>query len=450
VPQRWAEDPTLGSWVSTQRVYKKMLDRGEPSHGMTAERAAKLEALGFVWELSAEAKSTQLSKGLRDDSGWGVWLAKLKKYKRKHGDCNVPWGWVEDPRLGQWVNTQRKCKRKLDHGEPSEGMTAERVAQLEALGLVWAPGPQGQGGRPKEAQWEVQLVRLASYKLEHGDCNVPKGWAEDPGLASWVHDQRTRKKMLDRGEPSSGMTAERAAKLEVLGFVWASGPKAGGAALPNEAAWEAQLARLSAYKVAHGDCSVPARWAEDPRLGKWVDNQRAGKRKLDRGEPCQGMTAERAARLDALGFVWELSAVAISIQNTKAAVDDAGWEAQLAKLKVYKRRHGDCSVPQRWADDPRVGRWVNAQRRLKRKLDRGEPSEGMTVERAARLTALGLAWDPPHRGEKPKDVEWEAQLARLAVYKVEHGDCNVPRRRAEDPGLGTRVDNQRLGKRKLD
>jgi hypothetical protein len=28
------------------------MDRGEPSQGMTVARAAKLEALDFVWELS--------------------------------------------------------------------------------------------------------------------------------------------------------------------------------------------------------------------------------------------------------------------------------------------------------------------------------------------------------------------------------------------------------------
>ena len=65
---------------------------------------------------------------------------------------------------------------------------------------------------------------------------------------------------------------------------------------------EAQLARLAAHKVAHGDCNVPQRWAEDLRFGSWVNNQRAGKRKLDRGEPCRGMTAKRAARLTAVGF----------------------------------------------------------------------------------------------------------------------------------------------------
>jgi hypothetical protein len=61
VPKRWAEDPRLGSWVSRQRTGKKKLDRGEPSNGgaggaslgMTAERVARLMALGFEWELLA-------------------------------------------------------------------------------------------------------------------------------------------------------------------------------------------------------------------------------------------------------------------------------------------------------------------------------------------------------------------------------------------------------------
>jgi hypothetical protein len=109
------------------------------------------------------------------------------------------------------------------------------------------------------------------------------------------------------------MTAVRAARLEVLGFAWVMSSeqnlisKLKQAASTNETAWEAQLARLAAYKEAHGDCGVPQGWAEDPRLGKWVNNQRAYKRKLDRGEYSDGMTAARAARLTALGFVWNPS-----------------------------------------------------------------------------------------------------------------------------------------------
>ena len=41
-------------------------------------------------------------------------------------------------------------------------------------------------------------------------------------------------------------------------------------------AWAAQLAKLVAYKAVHGDCKVPRRWPEDPRLANWFDNQHHG------------------------------------------------------------------------------------------------------------------------------------------------------------------------------
>jgi hypothetical protein len=76
------------------------------------------------------------------------------------------------------------------------------------------------GTLSNEAAWEEKLARLAAYKAAHGDCSVPQSWAEDPPLSQWVIDQRARKKALDRGDPSPGMTAARAARLEALG--WAS------------------------------------------------------------------------------------------------------------------------------------------------------------------------------------------------------------------------------------
>jgi hypothetical protein len=99
------------------------------------------------------------------------------------------------------------------------------------------------------------------------------------------------------------------------------------------------------------------------------------------------------AKLDALGFAWELSAAAVSNQRREPNRDDVGWEAQLAKLKVYKRKHGDCNVPRKWAEDTPLGGWVGTQRTLKKALDRGEPSKGMTAARAAKLDALGFAWE---------------------------------------------------------
>ena len=52
-------------WVNMQRTDKKKLDRGEPSHVMTAARAAKLEALGFDWQALAARPPPQPPASVR-------------------------------------------------------------------------------------------------------------------------------------------------------------------------------------------------------------------------------------------------------------------------------------------------------------------------------------------------------------------------------------------------
>jgi hypothetical protein len=191
--------------------------------------------------------------------------------------------------------------------------------------------------------------------------------------------------------------------LDVLGFAWElsaaeiSKRNSAGSGTRDDVGWEVQLAKLQKYKRKHGDCNVLQGWTEDKPLGKWVHNQRARKKALERGEPSFGMTAARVATLEVLGFAWELSPAALSKQYSKTNQDEAGWERWLAKLKEYKRRHGDCSVPKRSTEDPQLGRWVDRQRTLKKALDRGKPSQGMTAARAAKLEALGFAWAPSRR-----------------------------------------------------
>lgn len=33
------------------------------------------------------------------------------------------------------------------------------------------------------------------------------------------------------------------------------------------------------------------------------------------------------------------------------------WEEMFARLVAYKEKHGDCLVPNRYADDPQLGSW---------------------------------------------------------------------------------------------
>ena len=143
--------------------------------------------------------------GQPDGAHWSVQLAKLTAYKGRHGDCNVPRGWVEDPPLGSWVDRQRQLKRKLDRGEACKGMTAAGAVELEALGLEWevsaaVRSKHTSNAKRDDAGWERWLVKLKAYKHMHGGCNVPRSWSKDPMLARWVAKQRGLKRALDRGE----------------------------------------------------------------------------------------------------------------------------------------------------------------------------------------------------------------------------------------------------------
>ena len=172
VPRGWPENLQLATWVGTQRTKKETL---------TADRVSRLEALGFDWDPRATA--------------WEKMFAELVGYKEAHGDCNVQRGWSENSQLARWVTNQRTKRDRL---------TEDRRARLEALGFDWAP---------IAAIWPTMFTALVQYKEMHGDCNVPRGWSENPQLGNWVGKQRQSAK---KGK----MTDDRRLRLrlEEIGF----------------------------------------------------------------------------------------------------------------------------------------------------------------------------------------------------------------------------------------
>ena len=52
VPQRFSENPQLGTWVNTQRRHYKLYIEGKKSC-MTEERLNKLREVGFSWSTSS-------------------------------------------------------------------------------------------------------------------------------------------------------------------------------------------------------------------------------------------------------------------------------------------------------------------------------------------------------------------------------------------------------------
>ena len=113
------------------------------------------------------------------------------------------------------------------------------------------------------------------------------------------------------------------------------------------------------------------------------------------------------------------------------AGDDEGrrWDENMAELRAYKVRHGNCNVPPgasgRWAA---LAAWTAGQRVHYNLYKRQRPSP-LTGERYEQLRELGLTVN-----------KWEGRLDELRAYRAQHGDCDVP---IAYPGLGLWVLNQR-------
>jgi len=132
-------------------------------------------------------------------------LKRLQAYQHEHnGSCNVPRGYRQDPKLGEWVKTQRKKYK-------SGLLAKERCDQLEAIGIEWT----ATCGRPVQDQkWTQMLKRLHAYQQEHnGRSNVPQRYRRDSSLGHWVSNQRYLKK-------HGVLTKERSNQLDAIGFEW--------------------------------------------------------------------------------------------------------------------------------------------------------------------------------------------------------------------------------------
>lgn len=125
-------------------------------------------------------------------------IRALEAYRKEHGDCEVQANCKKNPQLGRWVAMQR-YRRKI--GE----LSAAHVSRLDKLGFVWSP---------TDIVWDKMFAKLVQFKKRQGHCNVPSVWTEDPKLASWVANQRHRKK-------TGTLAPDRAKRLEDLGFSWA-------------------------------------------------------------------------------------------------------------------------------------------------------------------------------------------------------------------------------------
>ena len=174
VPARYDKNPLLSSWVTNQR--KNYKDKQ-----LIQEDIDRLNELGFIWDPLAAA--------------WEEMYSFLCEFNKKHGHCNVPEGYPENPSLATWVYRQRKKIKQL---------AQLRIDKLNEIGFDWDP---------LATAWMKMYKALCEFKKENGHCKVPEGYSHNRQLATWVSHLRESYK-------KKNLSQERIDRLNRLGFCW--------------------------------------------------------------------------------------------------------------------------------------------------------------------------------------------------------------------------------------
>jgi hypothetical protein len=126
------------------------------------------------------------------------------------------------------------------------------------------------------------------------------------------------------------LTEDRIRRLNDLGFVWS---------LRDD--WTKHYDELKDFRLEHGHCNVPARYAKNRRLGIWVSAQRQQYKQLQQVASTlppgtripSPLTPERIDLLNQLGFTWTI--------RSRDSLGES-WNQRVQELCEYKTIHGTC------------------------------------------------------------------------------------------------------------
>lgn len=114
---------------------------------------------------------------------------------------------------------------------------------------------------------------------------------------------------------------------------------------------------------------------------------------------------------------------------------DLKWQAQYDQLTLFKQQYGHTTVskdnPNHQDQFPGLSNWVRTQRSSWANLREGKRTF-LTPHRIHLMKQIGFDWHPRGRDM----LTFQERLQQLTKYKTARGDCNVPQKYNEEPGLG--------------
>ena len=372
------EGYALGSWLNTQRRVRS----GKICGILTEERIRKLDAIGMDW------------RG-KYDLAWDKYYNALCKYKYEFGNIDIKANYVtpDGVELGAWISNLRTAKNSRRRGYY---LTDERIAMLGKLGMIWDK---------LDYQWEKNYSACVEYYKEHRSLDIPAHYATKDGLRIGAWIRRMRKARDGRLKGAQQLTQDQIRRLDAIGMEWQDS---------FTQRWEYGYAKAKEYYARHGDIDVPATYVTEDGfpLGKWLKghvqiNDKTGRLSIK-------VTAERKAKLDALGFKWNA---------------EDSWAKRIAACKEYKAEHGDLNVSQQYVtvDGIWLGKWLYECRRAY-KGESNQRHKSLTDEQIHELNALGMDW------RTPAERAWEEKYVAVAemLEKMKQAE-NKTYTRAEYP-----------------
>ncbi len=368
VPRRYKTEDgySLGHWIFTQRsVYK-----GETFGTLGKDRIRKLEAIGMEWD------------SVRDQA-WKKYFGLAELYYAEHGDLNVPCDYpkMNGIDLVGWIRRMRSYRKS---GVQNTYLTAERIAQLDAMGMIWDV---------PDYLWEENFSQVLDYYKRNGHLNIPVAYCSPNGLkiGMWVRRQRD----LRAGRIKTGVppTTEQIARLDEIGMIWKS---------KFEIAWDRGYQASIAYYNEHGNLDVPTMYVTPNgyRLGAWLaDRRENGKAKH---------TEEQQRQLDELGMIW---------------VKPDSWEVRYQLAKQYYEENGHLNIPPQYtAEGMWISKWVNEQRQV---YIGNRGKKCLSDEQVKRLEDIGMIWE--NRSHLNSNEAWDEQFKKAKLFYQVYGHLNVPR-----------------------
>ena len=121
------------------------------------------------------------------------------------------------------------------------------------------------------------------------------------------------------------------------------------------AEWDTKFNELVAYKNTHGrSCNVPFKYAKNPQLAKWVNNQRRQYKKFQQDPATSSMTQERIERLESIAFQWNGRSLKPNRRSSEECDDDANddEEEQEEEEEIEESEASSKSMKSRFNAEP--------------------------------------------------------------------------------------------------